>query len=405
MFAAKNLLGTSVNKTLPVVALIAGTQLISLALSSPCLADNTTGGALLKNAGLPEASFDQAQLLSGFKKHLAKTAMLPSDSTKDTFLDQSVLMVPSSYPSLSPAVPLKNADSMPIDSPGPIVIDTDEPQVEVQEITYEQLPTDEGKTHIVTGARFPVVLSSELSSKTAQKGDPIEARLKYDLKIGDRLIAKKGSVVTGHINYCLKARTSTASMLSAERRCRNSGCIGISFDEIVTDVGEHLPLVATPAKQNLIINNKAEGRLLGVNQDGQVTGPLGQQMKYAAIHIGISAAASSAGVFSFGAAPAALGVIGAINPSFAFMKPVGENVHHRRLKGFVWGALSGLPGSFVIENSVVKGQEAIIQPGDELLAEFKQDFSGSIATDAMLLPGSSAKVHGQVVPTPEVKTN
>ena len=70
---------------------------------------------------------------------------------------------------------------------------------------------------------------------------------------------------------------------------------------------------------------------------GQITGPLSQQLRYKAICIGINAALAPASVFSFGAMPVALGVIGAANPSFAFCKPVGLNVRHRRVKGFAVG--------------------------------------------------------------------
>lgn len=104
-----------------------------------------------------------------------------------------------------------------------------------------------------------------------------------------------------------------------------------------------------------------------------------------------------AGAFSFGAMPVALGVMGAVNPSFAFMKPVGQNVRHRRIKGFVWGALSGVPGSWLVEDTVVKGQEAVIKPGDEFLAAFKEEFTGE-PVDASQNQGTSSKVNGEVIP-------
>ncbi len=286
----------------------------------------------------------------------------------------------------------------------PIVIDNDE-AVEVEStIKYEELPTDEGKTHVKTGAKFPVVISSEITTKTSKKGDPVEARLKYDLKIGDRLIAKKGAVVNGHINYSLPARSTMHSLVSSTRWYRNSGCVGISFDEIIDEKGQHLPLVAVPARAARIVKNKGEGRELGINHDGQVAGPLSQQIRYKAIRIGLNAAMAPAGAFSFGAMPIALGVIGAANPSFAFMKPVGLNVRHRRIKGFFWGALSGVPGSWLIEDTVVKGQEAVIKPGDEFLAEFQQEFTGEPASEASMMPNAKSKVHGQVMPDSKKET-
>jgi hypothetical protein len=286
---------------------------------------------------------------------------------------------------------------------GPILIDNDEATEIKQTIEYKELPTDEGSTKVKAGASFPIVISSEITSKSAKSGDPLEARLKYDLKIGDRLIAEKGASVFGHVDYVLKARSAMSSMMSKERWYRNSGCLGITFDEIVNSKGEHIPLVAKPACQARIVKNKAEGRELGVNQSGQVTGPWSQQLRYKAIRIGLNAAMAPAGVFSFGAMPVALGVIGAANPSFAFMKPVGQNVRHRRLKGFAWGALSGVPGSWIIEDTVIKGQEAVIKPGDEFLAEFKEEFTGVSATEASLIPTASTKVKGQVLPAGKKK--
>jgi hypothetical protein len=280
----------------------------------------------------------------------------------------------------------------------PIVIDNDEAVEMESTIKYEDLPTDEGKTRVKTGAKFPVVISSQITTKTAKKGDPIEARLKYDLKIGDRLIAKKGAVVNGHINYSLPARSTMHSLVSTTRWYRNSGCVGISFDEIINDKGEHLPLVAVPARAARFVKNKGEGRELGINHDGQVAGPLSQQIRYKALRIGLNAAMAPAGALSFGAMPIALGVIGAANPSFAFMKPVGLNVRHRRIKGFLWGALGGVPGSWLIEDTVVRGQEAIIKPGDEFLAEFQQEFTGEPASEASMMPNAKSKVHGQVMP-------
>ena len=232
-----------------------------------------------------------------------------------------------------------------------------------------------------------MVFCSQITSKTAKIGDPIEAHLKYDLKVRERLVASKGSLVRGHLDYVLKARSAMHSLVSPTRWYRNSGCVGVCFDELVNEKGEHIPLFAKPAQSARIVKNKYEGRVLGVNHSGQVTGPWSQQLRYKAIRIGLNAAMAPAGVFSFGAMPVALGVIGAVNPSFAFMKPVGQNVRHRRIKGFAWGFLSGVPGSWIIEDTVIKGQEAVIMPGDELLAELSKS---SLVSLLRMLPSCRA---------------
>lgn len=331
-----------------------------------------------------------------------KTDAKPEESTGSS--DISSLKIPQHETSLTPLLtPEKTEadlsfleDGAKEDEEGVITIDSDESEEVQATIVYEELPTDEGKTHIKAGAQFPVAMVSQLSSKTAKLGDNIQARLKYDIKIGDRHIANKGSVVTGHIDYCLPARSVMHSLLSPTRWYRNSGCIGIAFDEILNEKGEHIALNAKPARRARIVKNKAEGRLLGVNHDGQITGPWGQQLRYKAVRVGLNAAMAPAGAFTFGAMPVALGVMGAINPSFAFMKPVGTNVRHRRLKGFAWGFLSGIPGSWIIEDTVTKGQEAIIKPGDEFLVELQKEFTGEAMTEAELMPGATSKVRGEV---------
>jgi hypothetical protein len=280
----------------------------------------------------------------------------------------------------------------------PIVIDNDEAGAVVEDnYQWQEIPDEEGKTQIKAGARFPVQVLSALSSKTAKVGDPVQARLKVDVKIGGKLIASKGSRVVGHVSSVMKARRIMASYLTVKRFWRANGMIGIQFDEIITDSGEHIPLQATPARQSRIVKNKAEGRVLGVNHNGEVVTPLSIQLKHQALHLAIRGAASAGGVFSFGIVPVAYGMVGAMNPDFAFLHPVGKNVPHRRLKGFAMGFISGVPGGFLIADTIIKGSEAVIKPGDEFLAEFKQDFTGEASTAAELVPGASTKVRGEVL--------
>src|SRR5262249_40419739 len=161
--------------------------------------------------------------------------------------------------------------------------------------------------------------------------------------------------------------------------------------------GDHLPLVAAPARMPRIVANKSEGRVLGVNAKGEATAPLSTQLKAQGLQFAIRSAASVGGVFSMGAVPVLFGLIGAANPSFAFLHPVGKNVPHRRLKGFGMGVLSGLPGGFVVADFINRGVEANLKPGDEFLVELKQDFDGEPATAAQLNSQAKLKVKGEVV--------
>jgi hypothetical protein len=290
------------------------------------------------------------------------------------------------------------SDAAPGDRP-PIIIDDDELSQQQSTVEVRSLPVDGATSAVVVGAKFPVVICSEINSKTAKQGDVVQGRLKYDLKIGDKLIAAKNSSVIGHVDYALRARTPVRCTLSTQRTFRTSGCIGIQFDEIINEKQEHIPLVAEPAQQALYVKNKAEGRVLGINHKGQVAAPFSLQVKYMAVRMALNAAMTPAGVFSFGAMPLALGLIGAADPSFAFGKPVGQNVPHRRLKGFALAAFSGVPGSFLIEGTTIKGEEAVIKPGDEFGVEFRKEFDGTPASPTELAQDADKRVHGEIVKT------
>lgn len=352
---------------------------------------------------------------------LSANAQAPSEACKAPAIAQVVPIAPQKgmpmetpaaaiAPAVSSASPFaKQPVSVPttaqttvatIKTPSVIFIDNDdaEAQNEVQETyRWQQLPDSADKTMITTGARFPVRVVSELSSKTAKPGDPVEAQVRVDLRIGGRLIAAKGSRVVGHVFDVMPARRLLIAEVSPHRWWRANGTIGIQFDQIITDDGQHIPLDATPAQQARIVINKAEGRVMGVNHKGEVASPLSIQLKEQAIHLAIRSAASVGGVFSMGAVPVAYAALGAINPSFAFMHPVGLNVQHRRLKGAAMGFISGVPGGFLIADSVIKGAEASIKPGDEFLVEFKEDFTGEPSTDAEMMAGGSKSVHGEIV--------
>ncbi|HMO22921.1 MAG TPA: hypothetical protein PKC98_18315, partial [Candidatus Melainabacteria bacterium] len=88
-----------------------------------------------------------------------------------------------------------------------IVIDNDlETEVAFEEeYKWEEIADSPDKTKIAAGARFPVCVISSISSKTAKKGDPVEARLMTDIKIGGRLIARRGDMVIGRIDTVSKA--------------------------------------------------------------------------------------------------------------------------------------------------------------------------------------------------------
>jgi hypothetical protein len=259
------------------------------------------------------------------------------------------------------------------------------------------------KATLGAGTRLPIAIETLCTSKTAQVGDIVSARLSDDLNIGGRLVARKGSLVQGHVCSVQKARRVLKAELSRQRWLKSAGELGVQFDQIVTEQNEHLPLVATPARQSRFVKDMNEGRVLGINGKGEIVSPLSAQLKSQGIHWGIHIAVTAGGVaggpIGLGVMPVAYGCIGAISPSFAFMHPVGKNMPHRRLKGFALGALSGLPGGGIVCDAIVRGPEAIIEPGDKFEVELKQAFTGEPAMVAQSeqLSVANKTVKGEVV--------
>jgi len=201
------------------------------------------------------------------------------------------------------------------------------------------------------------------------------------------------------------ARKVLKAELSRHRWLKSAGEFGIQFDEIVTEQNEHLPLVAIPARQVRFVKDMNEGRVLGINDQGEIVSPLSAQLKSQSIHWGIHIGVTAAGIagrpIGLSVIPATYACIGAIDPSFAFMHPVGKNMKHRRIKGFALGLISGVPGGGFICDAIVRGPEAIIEPGDSFEVELKKTFTGEhmiVAKSVEQSPKASATVHGQVLP-------
>lgn len=312
--------------------------------------------------------------------------------------------VPLSVPEVAPAQRQESAvaslpTTVPTLPPSVIYIDNDDEVAasEVETFSWDPVADKAGNTVLSTGIRFPVRVVSQINSKTAKVGDPVEGLTKVDITIGGKLIAPKGTRVVGHVFSAQGARRILAAEISRKRWFRANGELGLQFDEIITKDNMHIPLMAKPARQSRIVENKNEGRVMGVNNNGEIASPLSIQLKHQALHLAIRGAASVGGVFSMGAVPVAYAAIGALNPDFAFLRPTGQNMHHRRLKGAAMGFVSGVPGGFLIADTIIKGAEASVKPGDEFLVELKQDFTGEAATDAQLMPNADTKVHGEIV--------
>jgi hypothetical protein len=278
---------------------------------------------------------------------------------------------------------------------GPVVIDNDTDDVSAAS-PAESLPISAEREFSI-GTKFPIQILSAHFSKSAVSGDPVEAALGADINLGGQLVAPKGSKVVGQVTTC-EHSSKFAKSLNSKRKLRMSASVGLQFDTIVTPTGLRIPINARPSQQARFVENKSTGRILGVTSEGNIAPPMSSQVKAQAFTMAIRAGASAAGPMSFGAVPVAFGIMGAIAPSIFLLRPVGANERHRRLKGFGLGLLNGVPGGFVVADCFVNGGEVAVLPGDQLMAEFRQPFSGIESTVSETVAIEPAKeVHGQVL--------
>lgn len=71
-------------------------------------------------------------------------------------------------------------------------------------------------------------------------------------------------------------------------------------------------------------------------------------------------------------APVVGGIAGAVKPDVVLPEARDDKGRkHRRLKGLATGAVAGIPGGFVINDTVLKGCDIYIEPGTELLLEVR----------------------------------
>ena len=95
------------------------------------------------------------------------------------------------------------------------------------------LQADVSSTTIPVETRLRLILESPVDAKMSQPGDIFEAHVKDDLFLGTSLLLAKGSLVRGRVYEVSKPR-----LLSRAAK------IGLKLEQIVTPVGEVIPLDA-----------------------------------------------------------------------------------------------------------------------------------------------------------------
>lgn len=218
-----------------------------------------------------------------------------------------------------------------------------------------------------------VVLNNGLNSDATKIGDRVEARLATPLKKGKKIVAPAGSTVVGHVTEVSRTRRLLHAELSTKRWFRCGGNVAMEFEQIMTPSGTLVPVKARPLE--IVSATKAHHAENGktpapdrytVTKDGAVEYKRKKDLLPKATRIALGVGA----IFAAPVTATVGGVAGAVKPSTVL--PQSDNPkaqQHRRLKGMATGIVAGLPGGFIVNDAVMKGEPTKLSAGTRMRLE------------------------------------
>ncbi len=245
------------------------------------------------------------------------------------------------------------------------------PQEDTRNLSPPDLPFPEN----LIGWRCIVAasLAQELNSKTVVAGQAIDCVLQEDFVFGTTKIASKGSVVHGHLINHEQPRTLSKAIVSSDRRYKSDACLGIEFDDIVDSAtNQILPIKGTLCKQKIVSDDlKHKRHEIDVDSQGRIikaerTFSTEKKTTFGVLRAATILPLPGGLAVNLAGGPLIMGTAGAISPSFAYNKPIDDDMPHKRVKGFTYGFITSLPGAFLVQAFVEKGDEVVVQPSDQL---------------------------------------
>jgi hypothetical protein len=115
---------------------------------------------------------------------------------------------------------------------------------------------------VPAGTQLTFALSSGLSTKTAQLGDPFKARLVSDLVIDGRVAAPAGTRVTG----------SVMDVVSGSKRIGGVPMLTLALERLVLRDGQKIDITGTLVQQGKSDTGRDTAKILGGAAAGAIIG-------------------------------------------------------------------------------------------------------------------------------------
>jgi hypothetical protein len=119
---------------------------------------------------------------------------------------------------------------------------------------------------VPAGTNITVALINELSSKTAKANDRFQTRLTSDLMVGDKVVAKANSRVTGMIT----------DVVSGSNKIGGVPMLGLTLDRLVLSDGQRIQINGELVEQGKSDTARDTAKILGGTAAGAI---LGHQVK------------------------------------------------------------------------------------------------------------------------------
>jgi hypothetical protein len=115
---------------------------------------------------------------------------------------------------------------------------------------------------VPAGTQLTVALLSELSSKTARKGDAFEARTTSDLMVNGHIAVPAGSRVTG----------SVTDVISGSQKIGGTPTLGLRFDSLVLEDGQKVAITGDLVEQGKSDTGRDTAKIVGGTALGAIIG-------------------------------------------------------------------------------------------------------------------------------------
>lgn len=119
---------------------------------------------------------------------------------------------------------------------------------------------------VPSGTQLTVALASDLSSKTAKKGDLFESKTVSDIMVGDRIAVPAGTRVSGTIT----------DVVSGSKAIGAVPMLGLKFDTLQLEDGQQVPITGDLVEQGKSEKGRDTAKILGGAAAGAI---LGHQVK------------------------------------------------------------------------------------------------------------------------------